>query len=73
VNESTADPFGKGKPPDEVEYQLMISFVECEAEIFSVPVPHLESPVPVGAEGDGFTPIDTEILEEMHEVIVSLV
>ena len=66
-------PKAKALAPEETPNQFIFSFVEGVAEITSVPVPHLDAPTPVGAEGDGFTPIDTEILEEMHVVIVSLV
>ena len=48
-------------PPDDAAYQSIVSPDPAFAEMVTVPVPHLEPPVPVGALGNGFT---TRVIEQ---------
>jgi len=61
-------------PPLALAYQSITSPAPGVAEIFNVPVPHLVSPVPVGADGRGFTVAVTAVLAaETQPVVIFLV
>ena len=49
------DPNANAVPPEAAAYQSIVSPVPGVAEIITVPVPHLELAVPVGAAGSGLT------------------
>ena len=60
-------------PPDAASYQSMVSPAPGVAEMVTVPVPHLEPPVPAGATGTAFTVAVTAVLvAEMHPVVAFL-
>ena len=50
------------EPPEEAAYQSIVSPALGVAEIFTVPVPHLEPFVPLGAEGTVFIVAITAVL-----------
>jgi hypothetical protein len=55
VNEVTPVPPVKTAPPDAAAYQSIVSPEPGVADRPTVPVPHLEPAVPVGAVGKAFT------------------
>ena len=60
-------------PPLDAEYQSIVCPAPGVAEIFTVPVPHLDAPLPVGAEGAGFTVATTATLDDdVQPVLVFL-
>ena len=59
----------KAAPPVAAAYQSMVCPAPGEAEIVTVPEPHIAAPVPAGADGDVFTVAITAVLvEEIHPV-----
>ena len=67
------EPVNNNVPPDAASYQSMVSPAPGVAEIFTVPVPHLELPVPVGAAGTAFTvAVTVALVAETHPVVVFL-
>ena len=66
-------PPARTAPPDAAAYQSMVSPAPGVAEMVTVPVPHLEAPVPVGATGTAFTVAVTAVLvAETQPVVVFL-
>ena len=62
-----------GDPPEAAAYQSIVSPAPGVAEMLTVPVPHLEPPVPVGAEGILFIVATTAVREaEVQAVVVFL-
>jgi hypothetical protein len=61
-------------PPDDAAYQSIVSPAPALAEIVTVPLPHLELPVPVGVLGNGFTTrvIEQELWHPFAFVMVTL-
>ena len=55
VNEVTPVPPVSTEPPVEAAYQSTVSPADTDAESDTVPVPHLDALVPVGALGTAFT------------------
>ena len=55
VNDVTPVPPVNTAPPDAAAYQSMVSPEPGVADRLTVPVPHLEPAVPVGAFGNAFT------------------
>ena len=55
VNEVTPVPDDNTEPPVGTAYQSIVSPAFGVAEIFTVPVEHLEPFVPLGADGNAFT------------------
>jgi hypothetical protein len=67
-------PVANAVPPEAAAYQSIVSPAPGVAEIMTVPVPHLELAVPVGATGTGFTFAVTAVLvDEIQPVVVFLV
>ena len=64
------DPLCKADPPDEAAYQSIVSPPPGVAEMFTVPVPHLEPPVPEGAAGIEFTVAITAVLVAEKQAVV---
>ena len=68
------DPLNNNVPPLDASYQSTVVPAALDAEIVTVPVPHLELPVPVGAVGTAFTVAITGVLvADTHPVVVFLV
>ena len=67
VNE--VDPVCKAVPLPEEAYQSMVSPDPGVAEMVTVPVPHLEFPDPVGADGDPVTD-NTNVAAESHPTLL---
>ena len=67
-------PVANALPPDATAYQSIVSPALPLADIVTVPVPHLELPVPVGGFGRGFTTsvIEHELWHPLAFVIVTL-
>ena len=73
MNAPTPVPPAKTVPPVATSYQS-ITFPALLAEILTVPVPHLEPLVPVGAVGIVFTVAVTAVLvADVQPVVVFLV
>jgi len=53
-------PVDRALPPEVAAYQSIVSPAAALAEMVTVPVPHLELPVPVGGLGTAFTRSVTE-------------
>jgi hypothetical protein len=70
VNDVTPDPPGKTEPPFETEYQSIVKPAPPVAERTTVPVPHREPPVTVGAEGMALTVATTAALVEETQFVV---
>ena len=71
VNE--VDELCNAAPPEEAAYQSMVSPVPGVAEIPTVPVPHLDAPVPPGATGTVFTVATTAVLvADIHPAAIFL-
>ena len=67
------DPLCKAEPPEAAAYQSIVSPPPGVAEMFTVPVPHLDPPVPPGATGIEFTVATTALLvTEKHPDVVFL-
>jgi hypothetical protein len=66
-------PLNNKVPPELAEYQSIVSPVAGVAEIVTVPVPHLEPAIPVGAVGDGFTTTIALPVIVLVQVVVVLV
>jgi len=67
------EPANNNVPPEAASYQSMVSPAPGVAEMATVPVPHLEAPVPEGAAGTAFTVAVTAVLvAEIHPVVVFL-
>ena len=65
-------PVAKADPPEAAAYQSIVAPLLGVAEIFTVPVPHLEPFVPVDV-GNVFTVAVTAVLvAEIHPVVVFL-
>jgi len=66
-------PVAKAVPPVALAYQSMVVPVPSEAINTTVPVPHLELSVPLGADGIAFIVAVTAVLvAEIHPVVVFL-
>ena len=66
-------PDNNAEPPEEAAYQSIVSPALGVAEIFTVPVPHLEPFDPEGAEGTVLIVAVTAVLvAEMQLVVVFL-
>ena len=59
-------PLSNKVPPVESEYHLMVPVPFADKP--TVPVPHLEAIVPVGADGTAFTVAVIIVLSETHPV-----
>jgi hypothetical protein len=57
-------PVDNNVPSVESEYHLMVPVPVAES--VTIPVPHLDSPVPVGADGTALTVAVTAVLPEAH-------
>ena len=67
------EPASNNVPPDAASYQSMVSPAPGVAEMVTVPVPHLEPTVPVGAAGTAFIVAVTAVLvAATHPVVVFL-
>ena len=64
------DPLCNAEPPEAAAYQSIVSPPPGVAEIFTVPVPHLEPPVPEGAAGIEFTVATTAVLVAEKQAVV---
>jgi hypothetical protein len=68
------DPLNSSVPPVDASYQSTVVPAALDADIVTVPVPHLELPVPVGAAGTVFTVATTAVLvADIQPVVVFLV
>ena len=68
------DPFNSSVPPVDASYQSTVVPAALDADIVTVPVPHLELPVPVGAAGTVLTVATTAVLvADIQPVVVFLV
>ena len=68
------DPLNNSVPPVDASYQSTVVPAALDADIVTVPVPHLELPVPVGAAGTVFTVATTAVLvADIQPVVVFLV
>ena len=68
------DPLNSSVPPVDPSYQSTVVPAALDADIVTVPVPHLELPVPVGAAGTVFTVATTAVLvADIQPVVVFLV
>jgi len=68
------DPLNSNVPPVDASYQSTVVPAALDADIVTVPVPHLELPVPVGAAGTVFTVATTAVLvADIQPVVVFLV
>jgi hypothetical protein len=69
-----ADPLNSNAPPVDASYQSTVVPAALDADIVTVPVPHLELLVPVGAAGTVFTVATTGVLvADIQPVVVFLV
>ena len=67
------DPLNSNVPPVEASYQSMVVPAALDADIVTVPVPHLELPVPVGAAGTALIVATTGVLvADIQPVVVFL-
>ena len=67
------DPLNSSIPPVDASYQSTVVPAALDADIVTVPVPHLELPVPVGAAGTVFTVATTAVLvADIQPVVVFL-
>ena len=67
------DPLNKAVPPDDAAYQSIVSPAPGEAEIVTVPVPHLEAALPDRVPAFAFTFAVTAVLvAEIQPVVVFL-
>ena len=74
VNDVVPVPPVRTVPPVEAAYQSIVSPAPALADIVTVPVPHRELSVPVGALGIAFTVAVTAVLvAEVQPVVVFLV
>ena len=64
------EPLSNGEPPEAAAYQSIVSPAPGVAEIFTVPVPHLEPPVPDGAAGIAFTVAITAVLDAEVQIVL---
>ena len=64
------DPLCNAEPPEAAAYQSIVSPAPGVAEIFTVPVPHLEPPVPAGATGKAFMVATTAVLVAEKQAVV---
>jgi len=68
------DALNNSVPPVDASYQSTVVPAALDADIVTVPVPHLELPVPVGAAGTVFTVATTAVLvADIQPVVVFLV
>ena len=68
------DPLNSNVPPVDASYQSMVVPAALDADIVTVPVPHLELPVPVGAVGTALIVATTGVLvADIQPVVVFLV
>jgi hypothetical protein len=68
------NPLNSSVPPVDASYQSTVVPAALDADIVTVPVPHLELPVPVGAAGTVFTVATTAVLvADIQPVVVFLV
>ena len=66
-------PLNNAAPPDAAAYQSIVSPADGVAVIVTVPVPHLDAPAPVGADGTVFTVAVTGVLvADTQPVVVFL-
>lgn len=66
-----AEPVASSVPPDAASYQSTVTPPATVADKATVPVPHLEALVPVGAAGTALTVAVTAVLvKELQPVIV---
>ena len=64
------EPLSNGEPPEAAAYQSIVSPAPGVAEMFTVPVPHLDPPVPVGAEGILFIVATTAVRDAEVQIVV---
>ena len=68
------DPLNSNVPPVDASYQSTVVPAALDADIVTVPVPHLELAVPVGAAGTVLTVATTAVLvADIQPVVVFLV
>ena len=68
------DPLNSNVPPVDASYQSTVVPATLDADIVTVPVPHLELLVPIGAAGTVFTVAATGVLvADIQPVVVFLV
>ena len=68
------DPLNSNVPPVDASYQSTVVPATLDADIVTVPGPHLELLVPVGAAGTVFTVAATGVLvADIQPVVVFLV
>ena len=68
------NPLNSSVPPVDASYQSTVVPAALDADIVTVPVPHLELAVPVGAAGTVFTVATTAVLvADIQPVVVFLV
>ena len=68
------DALNNSVPPVDASYQSTVVPAALDADIVTVPVPHLELPVPVGAAGTVFTVATTAVLvADIQPVVLFLV
>jgi len=68
------DPLNSSVPPVDPSYQSTVVPAALDADIVTVPVPHLELAVPVGAAGTVLTVATTAVLvADIQPVVVFLV
>ena len=68
------DALNNSVPPVDASYQSTVVPAALDADIVTVPVPHRELAVPVGAVGTAFTVAVTGVLaEDIQPVVVFLV
>ena len=68
------DPLNNSVPPVDASYQSTVVPAALDADIVTVPVPHLELAVPVGAAGTVLTVATTAVLvADIQPVVVFLV
>jgi len=68
------NPLNSSVPPVDASYQSTVVPAALDADIVTVPVPHLELAVPVGAAGTVLTVATTAVLvADIQPVVVFLV
>ena len=67
---NVVEPDNRAEPPEAAAYQSIVSPAPGVAEIVTVPVPHLELPLPAGAAGTAFTVATTAVLDADTQAVV---